>query len=381
MRRTRQGSDERGANQRTPPGRIRRGATRWSGVRESRLAISLLVALMTAGACESDAPPQEASQVLDVATPTPWRHLTMDDLDVDLDRFRPIRARYLQVMYDLSGQEEVQLSSVVLLEVDRAVHSGGWDGQLPAVIEPLQEPGLVVTWRIQNALWNGFDRVRTDGRLSMSERIMPGTAGPLIGSVDGSELTRIEVDSRGSEEPMPADRVTLPEGSINVLTAPYVLASMDLEPGDRFTLPGYAMIGGPGGGGIPWRGAYEVRSVSTRLVNGVETLVADVLFNRMDTVNGLTVDAIDRTAPRHRTTRLLISPDPPYLLGRANLLMGDDGRYRYFREFLGLVDWASQPLPLSDYADPRMWDLDLDVGRMVLDSTSTPSVVLPLRDP
>lgn len=315
------------------------------------------------------------------AEPREWRHLTMDDITVDLDLFQPIRVRYLQVIYDLEGRQEAQSKTIVHIDLDRAVHSGRWNGQVPVVIEPLREPGLLIVWQIQNALYSGFDRVLTDQHLSLKERVMPGGRGLLIGMMEGRDHIRIHATPREPGTTLPIGRTTLAGGAINVLTMPYALAAMDLRVGDRFTLPGYALIGGPDSTGIAWRGAFQVVSARTHTVKGQTLRFAEVLFNRMDENNGLTTDQIDRTEPGHRTTRLLISSDPPYLLGRANLMMGEDGNEVFIREFLGLVDWADQPLPSSDFAGAQMWNLDLDKGSMTLRRDATPAIEVPLKTP
>jgi len=315
------------------------------------------------------------------ATAEEWRHLEMQDIEVDWARFRPLRARYLQIQYDLEGGEEPQSSSLVHIDLDLAVDSGPWDGITPAVLEPLREPGLLIVWQVQNALYNAFDRVLTDRHVSLKGRVMPGGTGMalIVGSMEGDLHTRIVAAPPAAGETVRVDRRTLPEGSVNVLSAPYALAALELRPGDRFTLPGYALIGGTEGAGIAWRGAYEVRSVDEREVQGQRIPVAEVMFQRLDERNGRTLDDVDFEVTGVRMTRLLISPEPPYLLGRADMMRADSGEYRFVREFLGLLEWAEQPLPLYDAADESLWSLDLEAGTIFLRDADPSKVQLSLR--
>ena len=321
-----------------------------------------------------------AVQSTEAALPGPWREVRLPDLDLDLDRFRAIRARYVQVMYDLEGREEVQYTGLVHIDLDRTIHSGPWDGSVPAVIEPLRDPGLRVVWQVQNALYSGFDRVLTDSHLSVLQRVMPaGTIGLLAASVTDSLHTQVNTSAGPDQDVIPVARTQIPDGALNVLTLPYALAAMDLVPGDRYVLPGYAMINGPDGGGIHWRGAVHVVSQQDRSVKGRRIPVFEVMHARMDERNGLTPEQIDFSEVGRRVTRLLISPEPPYLLGRANLMMTEDGTYALVREFLGLVDWADQPLPVSEVTDSTLWDLDLEAGRMSLKEAARPRTLLELR--
>ena len=121
--------------------------------------------------------PQAVSQEIPGVddAPSESRHYTMDDLEVDVTQFVPVRGRYLQEMLDLEGNGTVQSRSFVHIEVDQALHSGPWDGQYPATMAPWREPGLVVDWKIQNAVYNAYDRVLTDSRLSTVLRAMPSS--------------------------------------------------------------------------------------------------------------------------------------------------------------------------------------------------------------
>lgn len=340
----------------------------------------LLLLGCSAPAADSTPDPGQPGTVT-LAEPGPWRHLSMDDLSPDLERFRPIRGRYLQVMYDLEGREEVQSRTVVHLDLDQTIHSGPWEGQTPVVLNPHREPGLRVAWQVQNTYYTGFDRVLTDRRLSLWERAMPaGIGGLRVGAVKDGVHSQVKATPNDSSTTRPPVELALPEGAVNILTLPYVLAAMDLQAGDRFTLPGYAMIGGPQGEGTPWRGAFAVRSVTNRTVKGRTVPVAEVILHRMDERNGLTVDDLDPAEPLTRATRLLISPEAPYLLGRASFMVTEDGDEALVREYLGLVDWADQPLPLSDYNPSHVWEMDPQGWDLLLKPEHTPDVLLSLRD-
>lgn len=209
---------------------------------------------------------------------------------------------------------------------------------------------------------------------------MPAGTDVLRGSrVEHDRHTSLTTSDRGGSDSVAVSRADVPDGAVNVLSLPYVLAAMDLRQGDRFTLPGFALIGGPDGNGTPWRGAFQVASVSTLNVKGRDLPVAEVLLDRMDAANGLTLDAVEPLTAGRRRTRLLISPEPPYLLGRMDMTVRADGDTVPVRESLGLVDWEPLPLPASDLTDESMWDLDLDAGRMMLRSASVPQLLVPLR--
>lgn len=331
------------------------------------------------GATDDEVPADGRDGVFPVSAPVPgaWQHRTLTDLDVDVSRFRPTRARYLQVMYDLDGREEVQSRGIVHIDIDPVVHSGPWDGRLPAVIEPLREPGLRVVWQIQNALYSAFDRVQTGATLSVKQRVMPaGTTGLIVGEVVGDTHERYVTSAAEDRETASVARTPLPDGAANVLTLPYILAGMELQPGDRFTLPGYALIGGPEGRGTPWTAAVRVISEGERSLKGSTVPFTEVLLLRMDAANGLSVDQVDYEEVGRRITRLIVSREPPYLLGRADVTMSEGGSYVYVREFLGLVDWAAQPLPISDLTDPTLWDLDLQAGTMTLRAERVPPVIV-----
>ena len=173
-----------------------------------------------------------AVESTEAAPPGPWQEVRLPDLDLDLARFRAIRARYVQVMYDLEGREEVQYTGLVHIDLDRTIHSGPWDGSVPAVIEPLRDPGLRVVWQVQNALYSGFDRVLTDSHLSVLQRVMPaGTIGLRAASVTDSLHTQVNTSAGPDQDVIPIARTQIPDGALNVLTLPYALAAMDLVPG------------------------------------------------------------------------------------------------------------------------------------------------------
>ena len=351
--------------------------------------VSFLLALAPACGPGEEAPPSDASggvvtstgsAVAPAGTPRPWRHLSLSDLDLDLGRFRAIRARYLQVMYDMEGRGEAQYHGIVDLDLDTVVHSGPYVAEAPERITPLREPGLRIVWQVQNALYSAFDRVLTDSRLSILQRVMPsGTVDLRVGTVVGDEHRLLVTDLAEGQTSVPVTIAPLPDGALNVLTLPYALAAMDLVPGDRFVLPGFAMFGGPDGGGIPWKGAMEVVSTGERSVEGRSLPVAEVLYVRMDERNGLTAETVDFEEVGRRVTRLLISPEPPYLLGRADLMTTEAGSRVLVRESLGLVDWAEQPLPTSDLAAAAMWHLDLAGDGWTLASERIPEVLVPLQ--
>lgn len=309
----------------------------------------------------------------DPAAPRAWRELGMADLEVDLEIFEPIRARYLQTMYDLDGEQDVQSRTVVHLDLDHAVHSGPWDGQLPVALEPHREPGLVVVWQVQNGYYNAFDRVLTGRHLQMKGRIMPASSfGWRVGFVADSGYTAVVFSPDGSDRTLPIERRPVETGGLNVLTYPYALAAMELEMGERFTFPGDEMVGGSDGGGTSFTGAVSVRRTGTGRWRGRSIEVAEVELTRMDARNGLTLEQIERKEPGRMFTRLLVSPQPPYLLGRANLLVNAAGETVFVRERLELVDWAPQPLPISDFAAAEVWELDPEVARLMLQPDSIP---------
>lgn len=346
--------------------------------RISRPSRVLLVAVLVAGV--GSGPAAAAAQTRDAGArePRAWRHLSMEDVEVDLGRFRPVRARYVQTMYDLEGRETVDASSLVTIDVDRAVHSGPWDGTAPIELDPFREPGLEIWWRIQNPLYRAFDRVLTDRRLSLVHRVMPGGfRGLRIGVVEADTVTWIDASPREPGEPIPVERTPTPGGSVNVLTIPYVLAGMDLEAGDRFTLPGYEMIGGPGGRGVAFRVGFWVRSVRDATIDGRSVRVAEVYVKRVPGTEA--GGAPDFTVPGERMTRQLIAPDPPYLLGRADLVIDGEGRPRFVREHLGLAAWADLPLPVGENAREELWDLDVQAAEFRLRPDRTPAILVPLR--
>lgn len=298
---------------------------------------------------------------------------------MDVTSFRPLRARYVQRMYDLDGAEQVQSRTIVHLEVERVIHSGRWTGVSPVTLDPFREPGLLITWKVQNGLYNAFDRVLTDRNLSMRERMMPaGIGGLRIGSLQGGEYVQVRAARPDSTDEFDVRRVVMAEGGVNVLSLPYVLAGMDLKLGERFTLPGYAMIGGPSGEGTPWQAALYVRSKGTTDVKGAETEFYEVLLMRLDDRNGLSLDDVDFGTPARRFTRLIVSPDPPYLLGRADQMGTAEGGTVLVREFLGLADWAPILLPMSDFIAEELYDFDLENGVFDLKEATTPPLLGPL---
>ncbi|NNF27970.1 MAG: hypothetical protein HKN73_12165 [Gemmatimonadetes bacterium] len=362
-------------------GPLGRGPALWGTATVLALAI---YGCLPAEADPTDNAPASAAESLPAriaAVPQgPWRPIHLPELDLDLTRFQPIRARYLQVMYDLEGREEAQSRGIVHIDLDRAVHSGPWDGSVPMAIDPFREPGLRIVWQVQNGLYSAFDRVLTDGHLSVLQRVMPaGTIGLRVGTVVGDVYEQVVVPSARGQEAIPTASTELPNGALNVLTLPYLLAAMALTPGERLVLPGYAMINGPDGGGIHWRGAAQVLSHGERRIEGRTVPVYEVLHQRMDERNGLVPDDVDFTATGRRFTRLLVSPEPPYLLGRTDLMRTEAGSYVMVRESLGLVAWEEQPLPVSDLADPSLWVIDRDAGRMTFLESAVPAVLVPLR--
>lgn len=292
--------------------------------------------------------------------PSAWVHYTMDDLAVDVTQFEPIRGRYLQVMLDLEGRGEVQSRGFVHLEIDRALHSGVWDGQYPMRVTPWREPGLVVDWKIQNGLYNAYDRVLTDSRLSTILRAMP--AGPY-GLRMGSTLERVHAHIQAApDEPdstVAVIRRHLPHGAVNVLTVPYVLSAMDLQPGDRFTLPGFALIGGPEGTGRRWRGAFEVKAVTQRTIRGNVHAITEVMQWAVDPgrIDSLFGD-VPPPQPGERFTRHYISDHAPYFIGRGDYLTPQEGQPARIREQLDLIDWAPIPLPTADLIEGDVWEVD-----------------------
>ena len=309
-----------------------------------------------------------------------WVHYTMDDLEVEAAWFRePVRGRYLQVMLDLNGNESVQSQGIVHLELDHAVHSGPWDGQFPAIVEPWREHGLLIEWRVQNGLYNGFDRVMTDSRMSTIQRAMPaGAYGLLMGATFGKEHARIRVPLDQPDSSFVVTRRHLPHGALNVLTVPYVLSAMDLQPGDRFTLPGFALIGGPEGVGRRWRGAFKVMSVMQRMVGEEIHTITEVLQWGVDPsqIDSLSGDVLP-PQPGQRFTRQLVSERAPYFIGRGNYLAREGEPAVRIREQLDLVAWA--PLPLSDAELIRedVWDVDSTANMFMLKPQQMPDLLLP----
>ena len=57
----------------------------------------------------------------------------------------------------------------------------------------------------------------------------------------------------------------------------------------------------------------------------------------------------------------------------------ESGEEVYVREYLGLVDWADQPLPLSDYNEAQAWDIGPDGWDFMLSPDHTPDVLLPIQ--
>jgi hypothetical protein len=309
--------------------------------------------------------------------PREWRHLSLDDLDLPVERFAPTRARYLQTMLDLEGKGAVQSKTLVHLEVDRAVHSGEWDGSEPVELRPFRGQGLTVDWKVQNPYYNAFDRVLTDRRLSTLMRQMP--AGPytlVVGSVVEDRHTLVRAAPGPEDTQVPVTRTDLPGGSINVLTGPYLLAALDLAPGERFTLPGHQPVGGPEGNGMRWWGAFVVESVAPRIIRGEEHLVATVTQKKIPRAERPSEEDL-AVEPGERFTRLLVSSRPPYLLGRGDYLLMEDGREAAVREQLDVVDWAAIPLPAADLVGAEIWQLEEGAFPFLLAPEHTPEPVVP----
>lgn len=307
-----------------------------------------------------------------------WRHYRMDDLDLDVGSIESVRGRYVQTMYDLEGDGSVRSTGFVHLEVDRAVHSGPWDGQYPASMRPWREPGLVVDWKIQNAVYNAFDRVLTDRRFSTVLRLMPaGAYGYVTGATIGTRHSRISTALESEDSSYAVTTRELPHGAVNVLTVPYVLAAMDLEPGDRFTLPGHALIGGPDGTGRRWRGAFEVQSIEERSIRGDRHRLAHIRQwtldpSRLDSLTGR-VAAPDSG---QRFTVHVISDRAPYLIGRGDYIVDDEGITVRVREHLDLVDWSRIPLAAAELIDQKVWQVDSTSNLFMLRPVAVPPPIV-----
>ena len=294
-----------------------------------------------------------------------WRHYTMDEVGADVGRFEAVRGRYLQVMRDLEGKGLVESRGYVHIEVDQAVHSGSWKDH-PEPIIPWREPGLVIDWKIQNSLYNAYDRVLTDSRMSTIARAMPaGPYGLITGATLHGEHSRVSapLDGGHADTSFAVTRQRLPHGAVNVLTLPYVLSAMHLQPGDRFTLPGFALIGGPSGTGRQWRGAFEVKAVTPRAIGSEIHEVTEVVQwlvdpSRIDSLAG----SVPAPQPGQRFTRHLVSDRAPYFIGRRDYLTTTDGQPVPIREQVALIDWAPIPLPTADLIKWNVWSVDSAAG-------------------
>ena len=304
----------------------------------------------------------------------------LEDLNIGPDRFAPLRARYLQTNYDAPGQLGSRLPVTIL--IDRAVQSGAWDGTYPARIAGLRQPGLVVDWQIQNSIYNAFDRVLTDRYLGTRQRVMPGgssVAGLVMGVVVDSVHSRLVADPSAPAEGAGGTgetvvRTTLSGATVNVLTAPLLLSQMEVEEGNRFTLPGYAIIGGPDGIGTAWVGLYEVLSSVRRSAAGGTRRVAELLSARRPPDWSGPWDVRTREG---RITRIVVTNEPPYLIAREDYQVDGGGTVSPVREHLHLVEW--QPLPLSgaDLVADSLWRIDLDGELFNLAPDRVPRVVSP----
>lgn len=307
-----------------------------------------------------------------------WKHYTMDDLDVDVTAFEAVRGRYLQVMLDLEGNSNVQSQGFVHIELDRALHSGPWDGQSPAL--PWREPGLVVDWKIQNGIYNAYDRVLTDSRMSTVLRVMPaGAYGLRMGGTLDKNHAYLHAPLDGQDSSFAVIRRHLPHGAVNVLTVPYLLSAMDLQPGDRFTLPGFALLSGPEGTGRRWRGAFEVQTVTQRTIGGESHQITEVKHWTIDSsrIDALSGD-VPPLQPGQRFARHFISDRAPYFFGRGDYLVTETGQPPRIREQLDLVDWAYIPLPASDLIERDVWAIDSTANELFnLKPEHTPHVLLP----
>jgi len=311
---------------------------------------------------------------VDGGTPSVYR---LEELRIGPDRFDPLRARYLQTMYDAPGEPGSRL--LVTIQLDRAVQSGPWDGSYPALIPGLREPGLIVDWQIQNAIYNAFDRLLTDENLGTRQRVMPGgstVAGLVIGAVVDGVHRRLVADAAASPAaPGGTDeaiaRVPLPDATVNVLTAPLLVSQLEVSEGDVFTLPGYALIGGPGGVGTRWTGVYEVIGVSNGTLTGGAGRVVELVTARRPED---WIEASDIRAREGRITRLLVTSEPPYLLAREDYQIDASGAVTPIREHLHLVDWAPLPLPGADLVPDSLWRIELDRELFNLDPSSLPRI-------
>lgn len=314
------------------------------------------------------------------APPVVPAELRLEEMDLDPHGFEPLRARYLQSMYDAPGRLGSRL--FVHVQLDLAVQSGRWDGRYPARIDGLRERGLIVDWQIQNSIYNAFDRVLTDEHLGMRQRVMPGgstVAGIVVGAVaDGVHARRVADPvpdvggASGTDEG--AARVLLTHATVNVLTAPYVLSRLGFDVGAVFTLPGYALIGGPDGNGTPWLGLYEVVAVAERMIGGEPHRVTEFLSARRPADWS---GASDLRTAAGRVTRIVVSDGPPYLLGREDYQLEADGRIAPVREHLHLVDWAPLPLPGADLVADSLWHIRLDSELFDLEPDRVPRVLDP----
>ena len=267
---------------------------------------------------------------------------------------------------------------LVTIQVDRAVQSGAWDGSYPATIPGLREPGFVVDWQIQNSIYNAFDRVLTDEDLGTRQRAMPGgstVAGLLIGAVANGVHSRLVADpvapTTGSAgvDPPPA-HVPLPDATVNVLTAPLLLSQMDLSEGDVFTLPGYALIGGPDGVGTRWTGLYEVLGATEEGRGGTGRIVELVSARRPPDWAG----SSDIRTREGRITRMVLTNEPPYLLAREDYQLDAGGAVTPIREHLHLVDWGPLPLANADLVPDSLWRIELERELFNLEPSLLPRV-------
>ncbi len=314
-----------------------------------------------------------------MATPVAYR---LEDLGIGPDRFEPLRARYLQTVYDAPNQIGSRVPATI--HVDRAVQSGPWDGTYPAQIPGLREPGLIVDWQIQNPIYNAFDRVLTDQYLGTRQRVMPGgssVAGLVMGAVRDGVHWRLVADPTaladgpgGTGEEIV--RTPLPGSTVNVLTTPLVLSQMELAVGDAFTLPGYALIGGPNGTGTEWLGVYEVLSVREDTISGASRRVMEILSGRRPI--GWS-ELTDLRTLEGRVTRIVVSNEPPYLLAREDYVIDAAGTFLPLREHLHLVDWAPLPMPGADLVPDSLWRIQLDSELFNLEPSRLPAVMDPSR--